>query len=421
MSVIPETTEVVRTHGDGPAEPATDAGQEAPAGAHGRRRRRRRLAAVLLAAVGLAALVLVLVVALLTGTTTGALDPDSVAPTGSRALARVLADHGVRVDIARGVNALLAAGVDGDTTVVVTDTQFLDQLLMPHVEDATASAGRIVITTDDPVALHLFGLDWPVVGYPASSDPAAVDCGTTDVRAGELLGVVDSGFLVSASPAVHPCFVSDDVAAYVVTERSGEPQLAAFADPMAWTNERILTGDTGALALRAMGHTGRVVWYVPTADDLRGSSDRVIRAALPRWFMPSLWLVGAALAALALVRGRRLGRLVREPLPVVVRAIETTRARGALYRRSRDTGRAGAILRSATLTRLRRRLGLPSHASAEAVSERLAAVSGRTASAVAAVLTGPLPADEAALGALARDLTALEDLSSTLPRTEGPS
>ena len=122
---------------------------------------------------------------------------------------------------------------------------------------------------------------------------------------------------------------------------------------------------------------------------------------------PSLWLAAAALAGLALVRGRRLGRLVREPLPVVVRAIETTRARGALYRRSRDTRRAGAILRSATLARLRRRLGLPSHAPADVVAERLAVLTGRSQTAVAAVLTGPLPADEAALGALARDLTAL--------------
>jgi len=420
VSATPETTEVVRTPGDDPAEPATEAGQEAPAGGPGRRRRRRRLVAVLVGTLALAALGFVLVAALLTSTTTDALDPDSAGPTGSRALARVLADHGVSVDIARGVDALADAGVDADTTVVVTATRFLDPLLMPDIDDAISSAARVVVTTDDPVALDLFGLDWPIVGYPASADPVAVDCGTTDVRAGERLGVMDRGFLVSASPTVLPCFVSDGVAAYVVTERSGEPTLAVFADPPAWTNERILDGDTGALALRAMGHTSRVVWYVPTLDDLQGSGARVIRAALPRWFTPSLWLAAAALAGLALVRGRRLGRLVREPLPVVVRAIETTRARGALYRRSRDTRRAGAILRSATLARLRRRLGLPSRAPADVVAERLAAVTGRSQAAVAAVLTGPLPADEAALGALARDLTALEDLSSP-PRTEGPS
>jgi 3-deoxy-D-manno-octulosonic-acid transferase len=120
VSGIPETTEVVRTPGDDPAEPATEAGQEAPAGGPGRRR--RRLVAVLVGTLALAALGFVLVAALLTSTTTDALDPDSAGPTGSRALARVLADHGVSVDIARGVDALADAGVDADTTVVVTAT-----------------------------------------------------------------------------------------------------------------------------------------------------------------------------------------------------------------------------------------------------------------------------------------------------------
>ena len=99
---------MVRTPGDDPAEPATEAGQEAPAGGPGRRR--RRLVAVLVGTLALAALGFVLVAALLTSTTTDALDPDSAGPTGSRALARVLADHGVSVDIARGVDALADAG-----------------------------------------------------------------------------------------------------------------------------------------------------------------------------------------------------------------------------------------------------------------------------------------------------------------------
>ena len=58
-------------------------------------------------------------------------------------------------------------------------------------------------------------------------------------------------------------------------------------------------------------------------------------------------------------RGRRLGRLVPEPLPVVVRAVETTEGRARMYRRSRAHGRAAATLRAATLARLRDRTGLP--------------------------------------------------------------
>ena len=55
---------------------------------------------------------------------------------------------------------------------------------------------------------------------------------------------------------------------------------------------------------------------------------------------------------------RRLGRLVREPLPVVVRAVETTERRGRLYRRAGDRARAAAVLRLAPADRLARRLAV---------------------------------------------------------------
>ena len=43
-------------------------------------------------------------------------------------------------------------------------------------------------------------------------------------------------------------------------------------------------------------------------------------------------------------RGRRLGPLVVEPLPVVVKAVESTQGRGRLYRRVRDRAHAAGIL-----------------------------------------------------------------------------
>ena len=54
-------------------------------------------------------------------------------------------------------------------------------------------------------------------------------------------------------------------------------------------------------------------------------------------------LLGGAVLVLALVRGRRLGALVPADLPVVVRAVETTQSRAALYRRSADRGRAARL------------------------------------------------------------------------------
>ena len=61
-------------------------------------------------------------------------------------------------------------------------------------------------------------------------------------------------------------------------------------------------------------------------------------------------------------RARRLGPLATEPLPVVVRAVETTRSLGRLYRRSGDRGHAAESLRRAARSRLAERLRLGSTA-----------------------------------------------------------
>src|SRR4029079_9085813 len=74
----------------------------------------------------------------------------------------------------------------------------------------------------------------------------------------------------------------------------------------------------------------------------------------------------------AIWRGRRLGRLVTEKLPVVVRAGETTRGRGRLYRRGRSHGHAAAALRAGTAARSAARLGLPRSAGAPVVVDAIA-------------------------------------------------
>ncbi|PRC53647.1 hypothetical protein C6A85_52785, partial [Mycobacterium sp. ITM-2017-0098] len=63
-------------------------------------------------------------------------------------------------------------------------------------------------------------------------------------------------------------------------------------------------------------------------------------------------------ALLALWRGRRVGPLVAEQLPVVVRASETVEGRGRLYRSRRARDVAAESLRTAARQRMLPRLGL---------------------------------------------------------------
>ena len=120
-------------------------------------------------------------------------------------------------------------------------------------------------------------------------------------------------------------------------------------------------------------------------------------------------LLGVAVIALALARGRRLGRLVPEPLPVVVRAIETTESRGRLYRRAGDPARAAAVLRAGTADRLARRLAVHRGAGPAGLVPAVSRATGRPAVEVADILFGPPPPDDAALIRLAQQLTDLEE------------
>jgi hypothetical protein len=133
-----------------------------------------------------------------------------------------------------------------------------------------------------------------------------------------------------------------------------------------------------------------------------------VAAQLPRGLVPALWLVVAAVLATMLWRGRRLGPLVVEPLPVVVKAVESTQGRGRLYRRVRDRDHAAAVLRGATVRRLAAVLRLPAGTPADQVARAVADLTGRDAAAVHHLLETRPVADDSALTRLAGDLAGLE-------------
>ena len=163
-----------------------------------------------------------------------------------------------------------------------------------------------------------------------------------------------------------------------------------------------------ALALRVLGHDSDLVWLVPDPARTADAGPQSLTDLLPPWFD---WVVIdlVVAAVLALVwRGRRLGPVVREPLPVVVRAGETLQGRARLYRRARATDRAAATLRTAVLRRLARRLAVPPDAAPDAVAVRVAETTGRELGDVRRILLGGAPRDERELVRLADELDGVE-------------
>ena len=110
--------------------------------------------------------------------------------------------------------------------------------------------------------------------------------------------------------------------------------------------------------------------------------------------------------AIALWRGRRLGRVVTEDLPVIVPAGETVRGRARLYRASSARGSAAAALRTGARRRLAARVGLGPDPTLEVLVEAVGSRTGRPTEQVRSLISGtaPPPADSAGLVRLADDL-----------------
>jgi hypothetical protein len=121
-----------------------------------------------------------------------------------------------------------------------------------------------------------------------------------------------------------------------------------------------------------------------------------------------VWQLVVAVALLALWKGRRVGPLVAERLPVVVRASETVEGRGRLYRSRRTRDRAADALRQAALQRMQHRLGLSHDADPSAVVHTIAAHCASDAREVGHVLFGPAPQSDDELVRLARTLDTIE-------------
>ena len=357
--------------------------------------RRHRTSLLLLAALALA--VAVVIWAGEGGDEEGRFDPDNPGPAGAQAVRRVLEDEGVDVHVARDADAFDDQEVDDGTTVVVTATEQLGSSTLDRLLDRTRDARLIFVEPSALVTAEL-GID----GFPEThglGQGREADC--DDPLFEDLTIEVDQAI---AYPG-DGCFGDEDAA--VVAEREGA---VLFGAGEALTNDQVLRADNAAVALRLLGQSDDLVWYVPTYADLVADDDTAFDTLLPRWIKPSLAMLLVAGGALVVWRARRLGRLAVEPLPVAVKAIETTRSRGRLYRKAGDRAHAAEALRAAARRRaaVRLRLGV-AHSEADLVRD-VARHTGRPEPEVAALIGSgaPAPTHDHELIRLAGDLAGLD-------------
>ena len=361
---------------------------------------RRQRSSLLVAAAVVAAVLVAVFLGSGAVRTTAPLDPDNPDPAGAQALARVLADRGVDVSVVRDADALHAADAGRGTTVLVTSTEQLGASTTRRLLRDTRGA-RLVLAAPGTGTTEALGV--PQLPYAvAVHDPRPARC--ADPLLSDLEIEVDEAM---AYPVPGGCFAGEH-GALVVEPTSG---LVLLGAAHVLSNDQILRADNAAAAVRLLGQDDRLVWYVPTIDDLVGGDGVSLATLLPRWIRPALWLGAVAVVALVVWRARRLGPLVSEPLPVVVKAIETTRSRGRLYRKAGDRAHAAEALRRAARTRAAERLRLGSGRPDPVTLVRdLARHVGRPVAEVEQLIgtTAPVPATDHDLIALATQLAELD-------------
>lgn len=321
-------------------------------------------------------------------------DPESPDPEGTRALVRVLEGHGVEVDIVRSAKRLESAEIGQDTTVFVTGTDALGENTANRLRER-ADGADLILSDPPPYVSAMLGIP-----YALAQTPETVDADCDDPRWEGLSIQADA---VTAYDA-GSCFPLEGGA--VLAPDDG---LTVWGAPQVLTNDQILRADNAAVALRLLGGNDRLVWYIPSFDDLAPDESHSAGSLLPDWIRPALWILLLAVVAFALARGRRLGPLAVEPLPVHVRAAETTRSLGRLYRRSGDRAHAATTLRHAARARLVRRLRLDRDATTEAVVRAVVHRTGRSDLEVSALLTDSPMKNDQDLITLASALAALEE------------
>jgi hypothetical protein len=382
-------------------------------------------------------------------------------PTSDSALLNLLGQQGVEyVPVTVGAEARDAGS--SDSTLVIDQDEQPGPAVLTELKDA--GYGRVIILSNDSDAFDVFMPNVSVgPDTVRASTPLSPSCPQTDaLAAGDIL--------MSGTSATFTINATDGSAmgCYAVT---GFPTLAysgnASSDVVAlgsgtfYENDELASAGNAALALRLFGAHKRLVWFAESFDpdpSLQncsgngcdsgqnfpgpmptttitlgggnggstggggggsggdggggsGASRPTLTSLMPSWIWWALLQLLVAVLLVAYWRGRRLGAVVTEKLPVTVRAAETVEGHARLYRRANAHGRAAELLRKATASRLAGFFGVPAaraHADPSILVAPVAARLNVTEDVVADLLAGQAPQSEAELVLLADHLDQLE-------------
>ncbi|WP_378147416.1 DUF4350 domain-containing protein [Cnuibacter sp. UC19_7] len=347
----------------------------------------------------------------------GLYSPTSPSAAGSKALVQVLKQQGVDVVETGSLDETRQAVSDASGRVTVMMADLYGYLDDDKLESLGALDADLVLPTPSQDQLDILAPGVRETAVESSADTVQADCGIPAAeRAGEV-SQADYAYRTSSSDATG-CFETGDGAYGLVRLDQGDRTVDVLGVGDALRNDSIPLAGNAALALGLLGEDPTLVWYLPGSADLPEDAPPTIQELTPGWVTPVILLLILVFVASAIWRGRRLGPVVVEEMPVVVRARETAEGRARLYARQGATLRAIDALRIGTVQRLSTALNLSRSSDLTEVVAAVSAVTGRPSAEVYDTLVGAVPAGEADLQALSDRLLVLEREVRTATRPD---
>ena len=329
----------------------------------------------------------------------GRMDPAATSSAGAHALVTLLRDHGVDVIVADDIDTVERGARRDALVITVQMFHLVNEDVLRRL--AGVPGDRLLV---EPVSRTREILAPEIRRDAAGSAGAAPDCDLREAtRAGDAQFGSSDTFEASGDVSLTRCYKG---AVVRYTQDGRTVTVVGSADFM--TNSGLLKQGNAALAMNLAGTQPRVIWYAPQHSEGESSGSASIVELIPPqviWIVFQLCLV---VLLLAMWKGRRIGPLVAEQLPVVVRASETVEGRGRLYRSRRAGDSAADALRTATLQRLLPRLGLGPNADHVAIVQTVAQRTGQDPNIIGHALFGPPPVTDTELVNLAHALDDIE-------------
>lgn len=311
---------------------------------------------------------------------------DNPAPIGCKAL-RLLLD-----DLGGGVDRISTAPDDDHDTALVLVDAFTDEAL-DEITEWVDDGGVLVVA--DPSSILMPSA--PAVDFSEgivleADDELERDC-TDDVPAlDDVESVTTAGATLFRKPRGGVACFGFDTGYFVVAKERGDGTIVGLGGKGPFTNEHLDEADNAALIAALLAPTADTRIAVLEPDI--GGGQKTLGDLVPRGIKQGLWQLAIAFLFVALWKGRRITRPVREPQPVQLAGSELVVAVGNLLQQARQRDQAAAHIRDALHRTVCERLGLPLTMPREQVVDAVVARTGvdRTKAATA-LLPMPIAGD----------------------------